>query len=310
MPESGIEAGIIKDARARQRRHRTVGSIVLALVIAAGWVTLGLTGGGGGGGGGSPTGGPSPAAPAPAVGHATGSKAFPGAPVTHPGSIDESGSACHRAPANRYLPRWSGCVSARIANVAGGEPSLVLVYSTLGHHPYLDARKGTHDPYYVAKQAMLRVVERTGQVLGTPIAPVDRNATTVAVLLATARLARTPGEQMLLWTASVSNVNYAEIYSLAHGRLVVAGPTLQYTSRSPTSPSGFSCQAGTPPRVTQNFFNLDGHGDLFARYQQVSVTYAWHGPRLVRVSRNVTQHNHPVPPAQARVGATCLHGIR
>jgi hypothetical protein len=48
VPNPDVEAGVIEDAKARQRRHRWIGTAVVVAVVAAGALVLGLAGGGGG----------------------------------------------------------------------------------------------------------------------------------------------------------------------------------------------------------------------------------------------------------------------
>ena len=49
-PRENVDAGVIEDARARQRRHRIIGAALLAGAIAAGTLAIGFGGGGSGNG--------------------------------------------------------------------------------------------------------------------------------------------------------------------------------------------------------------------------------------------------------------------
>ena len=50
-PETGTDAGVIDDARARQRAHRRVGGVLVTVAVAAGLILASVVGGGSSGGG-------------------------------------------------------------------------------------------------------------------------------------------------------------------------------------------------------------------------------------------------------------------
>jgi hypothetical protein len=74
-PAGDVDAGVIEDARARQRRHRVAAVLALAVLAVLG-LLLGASGGGhGGGSGGQATGGPSGSSSFANIGHATNAPA-------------------------------------------------------------------------------------------------------------------------------------------------------------------------------------------------------------------------------------------
>lgn len=62
-----VDAGVIEDARTRQRKYRMFGAALIAAAIAAGGLIVGFAGGGGGGSGTGRTGGGGSAGPGPSA---------------------------------------------------------------------------------------------------------------------------------------------------------------------------------------------------------------------------------------------------
>ena len=308
-PESEIEAGVIEDARARQRRQRHAGAVLVATALVGGAIAFGMLGGGGGAGAGrgAPA-GPSGSGPAANPAHLGADRLFAGAPATQPSVADDVEPAvCPLAHRSRYLPRWSGCVSARIADLSGdGSRELVLIYSHLRHTHLEGTFAGEPERMkrgYPARQAMLRVVRSDGESTTTRIA-----GTKAAALLSIARVGEGRSEEIFIFTGGISSGSYAAAYGLYHGRLVPAGVTLDYGGDSGEA-AGFDCLPGRPPRVIQRHFLFDGTPDNFDKQLETNVIYVWHGPRLVRAARHRFSHEGLLTSADSRVGVGCLRGI-
>jgi hypothetical protein len=166
-PGPGIDAGVIEDARTRQRRHRRIGGVLVAAAAIAGVLIAGMSGGGGGGGQ-HVRRQPSGSGRGPGAAHARGS--FLRAPPTQKNGYGVETGTCPVAPSDRYLlPPHSGCVTVRRADVSGdGRPDLVIVYSRLSRrHPFWYA-PGTEPPslkhQYEAEAAYLEVVLTNGAI--------------------------------------------------------------------------------------------------------------------------------------------------
>src|ERR1019366_2026908 len=218
-PDSVPEAGVIEDARARQRSHRRIGGILVAAAVAAGLLLAGVAGGGGGAGTGRHADGQS--APGPGSGHASVSSAFPGAPSTQANGYGVTTDDCPLAPPNRYLPARSGCVTVRRADVNGdGRPDLILVYSRLSRqHPpgYVLSTPPLRDEF-VAKAAFLKVVLANGTSVSTRI-----TGTRAAAIDSVAHVNDDPGDEIFLEVSRISSGATGFAYGFHNGRLVPAG---------------------------------------------------------------------------------------
>jgi hypothetical protein len=304
-PDPEIEAGVIKDARARQRRQRGISGALIAAVLAAGALIAGMSGGGGGGGRHADR-RPSGSAPAAGSAHASARTGFPGAPSTQPNGYGVASGVCPLAPTNRYLPARSGCVTAIRADINGdGRPDLILVYSRLGRrHPYACAGgvppSVKHD--FVADAAFLRVVlagggAATTKVEGAPAAAVD----------AVAHVNDAPGREVFLEVARISSGASAVAYGFRDGRLVPAGITLDDGGDS-ADKSGFDCLPGAPPRLIQRTFELIGP-TVYGWWRETNVTYAWHGPTLVQISSATFKRRGAVNVGEMGIGHGCISGV-
>ena len=305
-PQAETDAGVIDDARARQRRHRRAGAILVATALAAGALVAGLAGGGGDNGtAGNAHDGPSgsPAAP-----HGSASRAFPGAPSTQPNGYGVASRVCPLAPANRYLPARSGCLTVMRADIdGGGRPDLVLVYSRLSRqHPSWYA-PGTAPPglrhEYVAEAAFLRVVLDDG-VRVTARLP----QTVAAAVDGIAHVNDDPGSEIFLEVGRISSGASGLAYGYEHGSLVPAGVTLAYGGDSGTK-AGFDCLPGRPPRLIQRTFTLIGGAMINGPWRETDVIYAWHGPRLRRVSQSTFTRRGAVSAGESGIGRGCTKGI-
>jgi len=213
------------------------------------------------------------------------------------------GGACPLAAPNRYLPARAGCVTALEADIEGdGRPALILVYSELSHHHPDWYAAGTEPPQarneYIAQAAFLRVVLPDGRTVTTRI-PGTRGANVLAV----SRVNNDPGPEVFLQVSQISSGANAVAYGLAHGRLVPAGVTLGYGGDSGTKAS-FVCRSGPPPQVVQRFYELLGP-TIYGWWQETTVLYRWHGPKLVRTAtRKFKEHGLPPINATSR-GADC-----
>lgn len=300
--EQGSEAGVIEDARRRQRRHRRVGVAVIAAALAAA-LLLGPAGGGGGGGAGHSRGGrPSGSGRPAGSGHSGSARLFTGAPPSQPnqGVVTD---ACPLARANRYLPRWSGCVTARVADLSGaGRPDLLLVYSRLAHHRIRGTGTVRH-ALYRARQAVLRVVTADGALMTRPI-----HGSLAADVVSVTGLNDRPGKQILLRINRTSSGATMALFSVSGRRLVAAGPLLGAGGDS-ASAAGFDCLTG-PPRVIRRAYELIHGmklvgGEIYGVWRETLTTFEWRGPRLVMVARRVVR-GRLLP--RETVGGGCLRG--
>jgi hypothetical protein len=312
---------LFEEARRRRRRRWMAGSALVSAVVIAGASILGTAGGGGGGAGGKAHDQPSGSGSGASSGHANASRLFPGAPstghyYTGPGAI------CTLAPRNRYLPTWSGCVSAMLADVSGdGRKDLVLSYSRLSHVslsglPPRSREPGRANRFYRAEQAMLRIVSPDGHVTTAPIeygtTPVNKTRgqlerAGVAALISVAHVSDEPGKEIFLETGQISSGSMALAYSLYHGRLVSSGVVLGYRGDGGTRAT-FQCLAGNPPRLIQHDYELIQiiHGAIYGWWTETTTTYAWHGPLLVKIARGTLRRR--ALPADS-VGVGCMKGI-
>lgn len=309
---------LFEEARRRRRRRWKAGATLFAAAVIVGALIFGTGGGGDGGSGAQAHGhGSSPGSGA-GSGHLTANSPFPGIPATQ-GFYTGPGASCQRAPRSRYLPDWSGCVSATVADVLGnGRPDLVLTYSLLSHVAMTPRGGGVKR--YEARQSMLRVVSRDGRTITAPIeyrvgpfrkSPAQIEKAQSAALISVAHVSDEPGDKIFLQTEHISSGSLALAYSLDHGRLVSSGVLLGLGGDSVTQ-AGFQCLAGNPPRLLQHYFELNNpglkmvRGEIYGLWAETTVTYTWHGPKLVAIAHNTVKRL--MRPSDG-VGTGCTKGI-
>jgi hypothetical protein len=314
---------LFEEARRRRRRRWMAGSALTAAAIIAAALILGMAGGGGGGSGSTAHGQPSGSGSAANTGHVTASRLFPGAPSTQH-YYTGPGPACTLAPRSRYLPAWSGCVSVTVADVSGnGRRDLILSYSRLSHVslgglPPRSRARGQVSKRYPAEQAMLRIVSPDGHVITTPIAymttPFDKTPAQLqkagaAALISVAHVSDEPGKEIFLQTGQISSGSIALAYSLYHGRLVASGVVLAYGGDGGTR-ANFQCLTGNPPRLIQHRYELVQviHDAIYGWWNETTTTYAWYGPRLVKVAQS-TFKRRVSPSDSVGVGCTKKHRL-
>lgn len=309
---------LFEEARRRRRRRWKAGATLFAAAIISGALIFG-TGGGGDGGSGAQAHahGSSPGSGA-GSGHLTANSPFTDIPDTQ-GFYTGPGASCQRAPHSRYLPDWSGCVTATVADVLGnGRSDLVLTYSLLSHVTMTPRGGGVKR--YEAKQSMLRVVSRDGHSITAPIeyrvgpfrkSPAQIEKAQSAALISVAHVSDQPGDEIFLTTQHISSGSLALAYSLDHGRLVQSGVLLGLGGDSATQ-AGFQCLPGHPPRLLQHYFELNNpglkmvRGEIYGRWTETTVTYIWHGPKLVAIAHNTVKRL--MRPSDG-LGTGCTRGI-
>jgi len=298
--ESDIDAGVIEDARRRQRRQRVLAATLSAAVLIAGGLILGSSGGGASGDGGARHGVGQPPAPGPSPGHSAATRPFPGAPASQPNPGGIAHDACFLAPANRYLPPWSGCVTVRRADLTrNGRTYLVLLYSRLSHtHFSSPGAPASLSKEYMAKQAELRVIDPKGVSTTAAV----RGGPGAAALLGIANVGQGSGEKIFIQVNEISSGSTANVYSLYHHRLTSAGVSLGYGGDSGVQ-AGFSCLSRA--RLIQRVFIPLGNL-LTAPWKETDSTFAWRGPRLVKIAQH-TYKRHGMPSrSDTSAGADCF----
>lgn len=316
---------LFEEARQRRRRRWMTGSVVVAAVVIAGAVMLDMSGGGGRGPGGTANDQPSGSGSGATSGHVAESRLFPGAPSSGR-FYTGPGAGCPLAHRNRYLPAWSGCVSAIVADVSGsGRRDLVMTYSRLGHVSLgsrpRPGKPGQSSKLYPAEQAMLRIVSPDGHVTTAPIdfmtTPLRKTRPRLyragaAALISVAHVGDEPGKEIFLQTGQISSGSLALAYGFHHDRLVASGVTLAYDGDS-IAQSGFQCVAGDPPRLIQSTYSLirgikamRNPVHIYGRWNVTTKTFAWHGPRLVKIAQS-TLKRRLLP--KDNVGDGCTRGV-
>lgn len=223
-----------------------------------------------------------------------------------PGGEGVATDACPLAPPNRYLPARSGCVTVRRADVDGdGRPDLVIVYSHLSRrHPagYAGVVPPGLRRDFVAKAAFLKVVLATGTAVSTRI-----SGAKAAAVDAVADVSDDPGKEIFLEVQRISSGAAAVAYGIHHGRLTAAGVTLSYGGDSATK-ADFDCLAGNPPRLIQRAYELIGP-TIHGWWQETDTVYAWHGPKLVQISRRTFKRHGAVRILNEGIGRGCSVGV-
>ncbi|MCL2419648.1 MAG: hypothetical protein FWD04_10170, partial [Conexibacteraceae bacterium] len=218
---------------------------------------------------------------------------------------------CPLAPANRYLPARSGCVTAMRADMTGdGRADLVIVYSHLNHtSAYYAGGPAAWKHYFGAGDATIEVVIPGGKTISTRLTAIRAPGYSVnaAAIIAVKHVSDEPGDEFFLQITQISSGSTALAYGLADGRLVPSGVLLHYGGDS-AQRAGFSCQAATrTPELVQRTFLLGDAPALGARarWMGTKLTYAWHGPRLVKIHTQTIHAAGHRPPSQLVGGSGC-----
>ncbi len=309
---------LFEDARRRRRRRWKAGGALFAAAAVVGALIFDTGGGGTGGTGAQAHSHASSPGSGAGSGHLTADRLFPGIPATQ-GFYTGPGASCQRAPRSRYLPAWSGCVSVKVADVLGnGRPDLVLTYSLLSHVAITPRGGGVKR--YEAKESILRVVTPDGQTVTAPIeyrvgpfkkTPAQIEKAQSAALIAVAHVSDQPGDKIFLTTQHISSGSLGLSYSLVHGRLVSSGVLLGLGGDG-VDMAGFQCLPGNPPRLLQHYFELNNpglkmvRGEIYGRWTETTVTYTWHGPKLVAIAHDTVRRL--MRPSDG-VGTGCTRGI-
>jgi hypothetical protein len=166
---------------------------------------------------------------------------------------------------------------------------------------------------------MLRVVSPNGHVTTAPIdyrsTPVNKTPAQIeragaAALISVAHVNDQPGKEIFLQTGQISSGSTVLAYGLYHGRLVSSGVVLGYRGDGGTR-ANFQCLAGNPPLlIRRNYELIRGikvvDKTIYGWWNETSTTYAWHGPRLVKIAQSTFKRR--VLPSD-RAGDGCLKGI-
>jgi hypothetical protein len=310
-PDPAIEDGVIEDARRRQRRQRRIGAVLLSVVAACALVAgLAVGGGGAGGSGGAatPSARPASGSPGSRVGHANANTAFAGAPLTQRNSGVYS-NVCPLAAPSRYLPARAGCVTVRRLDMTGdGRRDLVILYSVLGRRHawwYNGGPPASIAKDFVPLRAYLKLVLPDGR--STAIRIPSTYGSSATLLDASAHVNSDPGVELFLLVNQISSGATAAAYGFDDGRLVAAGVPLHYGGDSGAK-AGFNCVSGSPPRIVQRTYGLIG-GSLDGPWKEISTVFAWHGPKLVQVSRRTFNWRGEPTKAETAIGRGCSSGI-
>ena len=314
---------LFEEARRRRRRRWMAGSVLASAAIIAAALTLGTGGGGSGDGAGRTAHAqPSGSGSGASSGHANVSSPFAGAPPSTGRYYVGPGTACPLAPRSRYLPAWSGCVTARVVDLSGkGRRDLVLLYSRLSHPSVRGLplrQRGSHrsQTRYLAKQAMLRVVSADGHMSTAPIdygttpfnnTPAQLEKANAAALISVAHVGEEPGKEIFLQIQQISSGSTVVAYSLYRGRLIASGVVLGYGGDGGTRAS-FQCLSGNPPEIIQHTYELARviHDPIYGWWNETTTSYAWQGPQLVKIAQSTIKRR--VSPGDG-VGVGCAKGV-
>jgi hypothetical protein len=310
-PDADVNAGVIEDARARQRRHRAVGLLAVLVVGLALIAELGAGGSGGHRGGAGRTPGGHPPGPKVPSLHSP-SQGLAGAPATQRAALDGVSSwQCPAAPRNRYLPAHAGCVTVTRVDMTGGaRRDLVIVFSHLTPtRPLYPGEPPRWKHYSRAHDATLEVILPDGRRISTqvmvtashgPALPVH-----VAAIVAAQHVNHDPGAELFLEVGDLSSGSTAVAYALRHDRLVPAGVVLGYGGDSGTQ-AGFSCDATTrPPELIQRVFAFGARG-LRGPWEETEAIAVWHGPALHIIRRRTLSRRGGNPsPRDIAIGSGC-----
>jgi len=131
--------------------------------------------------------------------------------------------------------------------------------------------------------------------------------THAAAIDAIVQLNRDPGDEILLEVQRISSGGTVVAYGYDAGHLVAAGPMLGFGGDAATAGT-FDCLAGSPPRVVVRGLDLLGP-TIYGWWRETKLTYAWKGPRLVRVSKRTFRRHGGLTRADYAIGRGCLRGI-
>ena len=234
---------------------------------------------------------------------------FPGAPATQPNGYGVSSGMCPLAPRSRYLPRRSGCVTVARADINGdGRPDLVIVYSRLSKQtvPGYPGEPPSMKREFEAQAAFLKVVLADGTSVTTRIN--GGNGAKAAAVDAVAHVNADPGDEIFLEVARISSGATGVAYGFHDGALVPAGVFLSYNGDSGVE-AAFNCVSGNPPRLIQRYFAFIGPNEFTRSWREHEVVYAWHGPKLLRLSVHSFKRLVALKSSETRIGRGCIRGV-
>jgi hypothetical protein len=298
--ESDIDAGVIEDARARQRSHRRVGAILFVVAITAGALVVSFRGGGSGGNAAAVTPGPEGSG---ANGAST--KAFQGAPTTQRNGYGVLDRACPLAAPNRYLPARAGCVDVKRVDLTGvGQSDVVIVYSLLNHrHPYWYAGRvpSAIAKDFVPEHPYLKVLLPNGASVTTQIR--GPRGTWAASIDFIEHLANPSRRELILGVTRGSFGGQEVAYGMQNGRLIAAGPVLNYGGDSADA-AGFTCRDRNAPGIVQRTFQLIGPG-ISGWWRETIEAYSWNGAKLTPTNKRTTKVHGRPPRSLSELGTEC-----
>ena len=155
---------------------------------------------------------------------------------------------------------------------------------------------------FVPDAAFLQIVVANGTTVSTRI-----SHTRAAAMDAVAHVNDDPGGEIFLEVARISSGANAVAYGFHDGRLIPAGITLSYGGDS-ASKTDFNCPSGDPPRLSQRTFELIGP-TIYGWWQETTILYAWHGPKLVQTSRSTFRRHGAVRISNLGIGRGCTSGV-
>ncbi|MGH2871898.1 MAG: hypothetical protein ACRDL5_05500 [Solirubrobacteraceae bacterium] len=159
---------------------------------------------------------------------------------------------------------------------------------------------------FVAERAFLKVVLSNGTSVSTRIS--GTKLTKASVIDSIAHVSGEAGSEIFLEAQRISSGATDVAYGLHDGRLVPAGVMLAYGGDS-AAKTGFNCLPWNPPRVIQRSFLLIGP-TISGWWRETNVTYAWHGPTLVQISKSTFKRHGNVPASDTGIGRGCTTGVQ
>jgi hypothetical protein len=158
---------------------------------------------------------------------------------------------------------------------------------------------------FVAKAAFLKIVLADGTSVSTRIR--GTGGTRAAAVDSIARVNDDPGDEIFLEVERISSGATGVAYGFHNERLVPAGVMFDYGGDSATK-TDFNCLPGNPPRLIQHAYELIGP-TIYGWWQETDVTYAWHGPKLVPISRRTFKRRGAVTISNQGIGHGCVTGV-
>ena len=221
-----------------------------------------------------------------------------GAPVSRPGKPSGYGLVCSEEPANRYLPRRSGCVTVYRAAIGSDKRAgLVVLYANLSHRSVL------HGRYYVPASWTLEMANTPRDIARIRI---EKGALDPFVLRI-GNLNGLPGDEVIVQPYDVSSGDPETIYTLSSGTIHPAG-TFSAGGDS-LNQQRFSCRMRPTPEIVSDVGIAIANGSSIfkAVWKWTSVTYAWHGVTLIRASSRVFYRKgiRSIAPPTGAWGAGC-----